>query len=227
MSRKHLKRYVTEFAGRHNVRSLNTIEQMAVLTKGMQGRQLLSGLGGGKAWVASMAKRLKTIAPFKSKFLRNFELILMANDYDSQVRDFLSAQKRLWGRFVWRSQDRRHYSKAQVKVLVQGENVDSRLILLSKTTGEPLKFSISLLFKNDRIMGLDVNPGRWHLNFDTYDKIFGTHWQIWPNMQVAIDDDRNLSFSEWYREFLSRAVIDSNRQIPMPPQGQQSDLKLN
>ena len=29
MSRKHLQRYVTEFAGRHNVRGLNTIDQMS------------------------------------------------------------------------------------------------------------------------------------------------------------------------------------------------------
>ena len=35
MSVKHLHRYVTEFAGRHNVRSLDTIQQMAALALGM------------------------------------------------------------------------------------------------------------------------------------------------------------------------------------------------
>lgn len=40
MSPKHLKRYVTEFAGRHNVREFDTIEQMAFLARGMAGKHL-------------------------------------------------------------------------------------------------------------------------------------------------------------------------------------------
>ena len=40
MSVKHLHRYVVEFAGRHNVRSLDTIQQMAALAAGMVGKRL-------------------------------------------------------------------------------------------------------------------------------------------------------------------------------------------
>ena len=40
MSEKHLQRYVTEFAGRHNIRSLDTIDQMAAVAKGMAGKRL-------------------------------------------------------------------------------------------------------------------------------------------------------------------------------------------
>ena len=40
MSSKHLDRYVTEFAGRHNVRSLDTLDQMRLLAKGMDGKRL-------------------------------------------------------------------------------------------------------------------------------------------------------------------------------------------
>ena len=40
MSAKHLQRYVTEFAGRHNVRDLDTLMQMAALARGMDGRLL-------------------------------------------------------------------------------------------------------------------------------------------------------------------------------------------
>lgn len=40
MSPKHLGRYVTEFAGRHNVREFDTIDQMAFLAKGMVGKKL-------------------------------------------------------------------------------------------------------------------------------------------------------------------------------------------
>ena len=40
MSKKHLDRYVTEFSGRHNVRSLDTTDQMSSLACGMVGKQL-------------------------------------------------------------------------------------------------------------------------------------------------------------------------------------------
>lgn len=40
VSEKHLGRYVTEFAGRHNVRETDTIDQMAFLAKGMVGKTL-------------------------------------------------------------------------------------------------------------------------------------------------------------------------------------------
>ncbi len=39
MSVKHLQRYVIEFAGRHNVRDLDTIQQMAALAHGMGGKR--------------------------------------------------------------------------------------------------------------------------------------------------------------------------------------------
>ena len=40
MSVKHLHRYVAEFTGRHNLRSLDTAEQMSVLARGMVGKRL-------------------------------------------------------------------------------------------------------------------------------------------------------------------------------------------
>ena len=40
MSAKHLARYVREFAGRHNVRDLDTLAQMALLVRGMDGKSL-------------------------------------------------------------------------------------------------------------------------------------------------------------------------------------------
>ena len=40
MSEKYLKRYVTEFEGRYNIRGMDTIGQMAFLRKGMLGKKL-------------------------------------------------------------------------------------------------------------------------------------------------------------------------------------------
>lgn len=49
MSVKHLGRYVQEFAGRHNLRKLDTIDQIASITKNMGGKQLkCEGLVSGE-----------------------------------------------------------------------------------------------------------------------------------------------------------------------------------
>ena len=39
-SAKHLQRYVSEFAGRHNIRDMDTLAQMAVVSRGMVGKRL-------------------------------------------------------------------------------------------------------------------------------------------------------------------------------------------
>ncbi len=39
-SAKHVQRYVNEFAGRHNIRDRDTLEQMAIISRGMVGKRL-------------------------------------------------------------------------------------------------------------------------------------------------------------------------------------------
>ena len=41
MSPKHLDRYVQEFAGKHNIRDMNTAAQMAVVAGGLTGKRLM------------------------------------------------------------------------------------------------------------------------------------------------------------------------------------------
>ena len=40
MSAKHLQRYVNEFSGRHNVRTRDTLDQMAAVARGFAGKRL-------------------------------------------------------------------------------------------------------------------------------------------------------------------------------------------
>ena len=40
MSPKHLHRYVNEFSGRHNIRPLDTIQQMRAIVRGLEGKRL-------------------------------------------------------------------------------------------------------------------------------------------------------------------------------------------
>ena len=40
ISPEHLNRYVQEFAGRHNMRNLDTLDQMAIVAKGLDGKRL-------------------------------------------------------------------------------------------------------------------------------------------------------------------------------------------
>ncbi len=40
MSSKHLQRHVTEFAGRHNDRLMDTCDQMEAMARGMAGKRL-------------------------------------------------------------------------------------------------------------------------------------------------------------------------------------------
>ena len=76
LSPKHLDRYVQEFAGRHNVRDLDTIDQMGQTAAGMGGKRLRyrelvadNGLpsGAGKSACCKVSECCDTIL-FKDKF---------------------------------------------------------------------------------------------------------------------------------------------------------------
>ena len=55
MSAKHLDRYVGEFAGRHNDRSADTLDQMGRIARGMVGKTLSYPVLTGRAGASSRA----------------------------------------------------------------------------------------------------------------------------------------------------------------------------
>ena len=61
MSPKHLDRYVTEFAGRQNVRENDTIDQLGAMVHGMEGKRLtydeLTASNGLDSGARSLAPR--------------------------------------------------------------------------------------------------------------------------------------------------------------------------
>ena len=55
MSRQHLQRYLAEFSGRHNVRELDTADQLGRLAAGLLGRRLTWKMLAGRAGSAAAA----------------------------------------------------------------------------------------------------------------------------------------------------------------------------
>lgn len=84
---------------------------------------------------------------------------------------------------------------------------------------EPFKYGFSLILgATHRIVGLDVNPARSHVNFTDLGRasVQCTHWQDWPN-EVVMPDDRNRTHAQWFRQFCRRALIDFTGSYRSPP----------
>lgn len=90
ISPKHLERYVTEFAGRHNVREFDTIDQMAFLAKGMVGKKLpykeLSSLKSGRVdsdFFHHVTKKDFEEIKKKGKLVKNGDVFILASAHQS------------------------------------------------------------------------------------------------------------------------------------------------
>lgn len=93
---------------------------------------------------------------------------------------------------------------------------------------EPFKYGFSLvLAASYRVLGLDVNPARTHINFTDLGKaaVQITHWQEWPNRMVT-PDNRDLLHQQWFREFCNRAKIAFNGSYRSPPHFGGHQLRL-
>jgi len=123
--------------------------------------------------------------------------------FDDIVNEFLRAEKTTTRRFRW-SGRRLDWVSTGVPAIVQGRrDLTRRLVLSAHLFRNPEKYSFSLLFQHERVLGLDVNPGSAHTNAKTLTVIFGTHWQSWPSMD-AEPDSRELIHYQWLDEFLNK-----------------------
>jgi hypothetical protein len=142
----------------------------------------------------------------------------MGSAFDLRVEEFLKSEKVAQRRLRWTGR-RLDVVKAGTLIAVVGRPaLQGRLELSAHRFRIPNKYSFSIIFRNERVFALDVEPGLSHTNFISLEKIIGTHWQCWP-FQEATPDSRNLLHRAWLDEFLKRANIRYPFRYRSPPFG--------
>jgi hypothetical protein len=145
---------------------------------------------------------------------------------DELIAEFLATEKSVVRRPRWRTGRHPDYGSLSLLVEVNGKrHLRGRVIVAAHRKMLPPKYCLSLLFRRERLLGLDVNPRRFHRNLLAGGSVSVTHWQRWPAME-AEPDDRERPFAVWLHEFLVCARVMCNYRIAPPPRvpGQQLDL---
>jgi hypothetical protein len=141
-------------------------------------------------------------------------------DEAALIAEFIAAEKVAAGHIQWVLEPNTDTAKAQVIVVVPTKpTFAAKMHLAAHVHREPLKYGFSLILANSyRVLGLDVNPGRSHVNFTDLGKasVRTTHWQRWPN-DIAETDDRAMSHQQWLREFCKRSRIKFTGSYRSPP----------
>ncbi|MGY4259724.1 hypothetical protein ACVI1L_006792 [Bradyrhizobium sp. USDA 4516] len=144
--------------------------------------------------------------------------------FDELVSEFLTSEKVASHAPRWRSANQADYSQAYMRVHVPGSlRLRGRVIVTAHKLREPPKYGFSLVFRNERLLALDVNPARFHRNLLAPAKIGGTHWQRWPKMEAEADN-RVRPFNHWLHEFLVTANVGCRFRVLSPPRGIQLEL---
>jgi hypothetical protein len=143
--------------------------------------------------------------------------------FDDLVREFLRLDKVALHAPRWRSGAHPDYSEASMKVAGINSGLRGRIILAAHIVRYPPKYGFALVFRNERVLGLDVNPARIHRNLLVRTKVGGTHWQQWPTMEAeAVHQER--PFNQWLHEFLVRANVSCRFKVSPPPHGVQLEF---
>lgn len=144
--------------------------------------------------------------------------------FDDLVREFLRLDKDALHAPRWRFGAHGDYAEASILVASRDSRLTrGKIVLTAHRLRQPPKYGFALIFRNERVLGLDVNPARIHRNLLVPAKIGGTHWQQWPVME-AEPDHRERPFNQWLHEFLVRTNVRCRFRVSSPPQGVQLEL---
>jgi hypothetical protein len=144
--------------------------------------------------------------------------------FDELVREFLLRDKVALHAPRWRFQAHSDYAEAAMSIAAPDSRLlRGRILLTAHRLKRPPKYGLALLFRNERILALDVNPARFHRNLLLPGSVGGTHWHDWPSMD-AVEDGRDLPFNQWLHEFLLRTNVRCKFRVASPPQGVQLEL---
>lgn len=126
--------------------------------------------------------------------------------FDQRLAIFLAHQKEAEQRTTWRRKLHPDYVEARSRLIVIGvPNLYGTLILTAHLARVPYKYGFSVEFSSERVLGLDVEPGRSHTDPETLESVNGTHWHKWKG--ILREDARNLHFSQWLDQFIKEAKI--------------------
>lgn len=152
----------------------------------------------------------------------------LALDEVALIAEFIAADKVANGSIRWVLEPRTDTAKSQFLVVVPLRPIlAARVHMTAHVHREPFKYGFSLILGSYRVLGLDVNPGRTHVNFTDLGNapVDCTHWQPWPNAIVE-PDDRERSHSQWFREFCKRSRITFTGSYRAPPHLGGQQLRL-
>ena|ERR1700722_3916027 len=145
--------------------------------------------------------------------------------FDALVAEFLAADKVATRRFRWAGRRADWVTGGSPIMVADRPDLTGRLLIGAHLYRHPPKYSFSLLFRRERVFGLDVDPGLSHTNRRTLEVVFGTHWQQWPSMD-AVADPRPLIYQRWLEEFLERSRVRLRIPPVPPPIGAQLGLDI-
>lgn len=130
----------------------------------------------------------------------------------------LAHDKQCSGRIRWDGPDKSDYSSWKSPVFYpRRPEVNLQLILIAHKRKLPRKCGFSLLLGGDKLITLDVNPGRWHKNKKLGGSVWQTHWHLWPDIEEAEADGREMPHQHWLQNFLERAHISFSGRYKAPP----------
>ena len=148
-------------------------------------------------------------------------------DADATIAEFVAADKIAKRKLRWYSKTHPDFYAASLSLHVPGKPaLLGHLELAAHKSRVPRKYSYSIIFRDTRVLGLDVNPASTHFNTDTLKIVKGTHWHEWPSTSV-IPDERELNHRGWLDEFLKKGHIHYPFPYKPPPEdGVQPELGL-